>query len=112
MTVEDDCECNTICPQYQHCICIYHHDEGYCDCTCGPLQILSERTTKRPADSIINICVKGAELSAVAEFLSRYSEEELFIPAARAKTKISLEIKKTTLASVIEHVGLRIGLRG
>ncbi|ESY76743.1 hypothetical protein X740_27520 [Mesorhizobium sp. LNHC221B00] len=76
------------------------------------MQILSERTTKRPADSIVNICIKGAELSAVAEFLSRYSEEELFIPAARAKTKISLEIKKTTLASVIEHVGLRIGLPG
>jgi len=51
-------------------------------------------------------------LSAVAEFLNRYSEEELFIPAARAKTKISLEIKKTTLASVIEQVGLRIGLPG
>ncbi|RWF42605.1 MAG: hypothetical protein EOS46_26435 [Mesorhizobium sp.] len=112
MTIEDDCECNTICPKYQHCICIYHHDEGYCDCTCGPLRILSERAAKRPSHSIINICVKGAELSAVAEFLSRYSEEELFIPAARARTKISLEIKKTTLASVIEHVGLRVGLPG
>ncbi|WP_189591037.1 hypothetical protein [Mesorhizobium sp. M8A.F.Ca.ET.207.01.1.1] len=51
-------------------------------------------------------------MSAVAAFLSRYSEEELFIPAARARTKISLEIKKTTLASVIEHIGLRIGLPG
>jgi hypothetical protein len=46
----------------------------------------------------------------VAEFLSRFCEAELFIPAASAKTKISLEIKKASLASVIEKVGLRIGL--
>lgn len=111
MSIEDECICSVQCEGSGSCACLYGRDENTCTCVCGPLQVLPAQRPKT-VDSMVDICVKNAELSMVAEFLSRVCEAELFIPAARATTKISLRVKKASLGSVIEQLGLRIGLPG
>ena len=112
MSIEDECICSIQCARRgRGCLCAYDYEEDICTCFCGPPRVQPpQRLKKKSADSIVDICMKNAELSMVAEFLSRFCEGELFIPAALARTKISLRIKKASLASVIEQVGLRIGL--
>lgn len=110
MSIQDECICSVQCTKTnQRCTCLYSYDDDTCSCICGPAQVASQYR-KMPPDSLVDICIKNADLSIVAEFLSRSCEAELFIPAARARTKISLSIKKAPLHSVISEIGLRMDL--
>ena len=103
------CDCDTHCPDSTSCMCVFTHDDGVCNCDCfGPIVITSSAQSrkKRPLDALVSLCVKEVELGTLGEFLSRISDAELLIPAAKAKTKLSIEIKEASLESAIAKVGL------
>ena len=106
------CDCDTHCSTSTSCMCVFTHDDGICQCECtGPIVVTHSAATrpKKGLDTQVDVCARGADLATVAEFISRICNADLLIPAAKAKTAVSLELKNVSVAYVIEKVGLRVG---
>jgi hypothetical protein len=91
---------------------VHFHDDGVCNCECtGPITI-GEAPRKLSLYARVDIDTRGAELATVGEFLSRFCDAELLIPAAKASQEVLLSLKDVTLESVIQEAGLLVVNRG
>ena len=99
----DDCTCESQCPEADFCGCMYVYEEDRCTCSCG---IVIHPSKTLPADAPVAVNTKGIELARLAEFLGKFTADEVLIPASRAREKVSLRMEYTTLAGVLEEVGL------
>ncbi len=86
----------------------YYDDEGdagVCDCDC-PSTIVIHSPVLLSARVAINI--DGVELARLAAFLDERCEADVVVPGEREGEKVSLRMRDSTLADVIEAAGLTI----
>ncbi|QXC62245.1 hypothetical protein KSP35_05405 [Aquihabitans sp. G128] len=104
-----DCNCATVCPTSASCIVIYIHDTGECWCACSKdavtLEPFDQPAPVRLSDRI-DVDMRGADLAELGEFLSRRSEVDLLIPAARAADWVEVKAEGITLGDLVEQAGL------
>jgi hypothetical protein len=100
-------ECSCECPN--GCGCISSSDDPTnCVCRCfggarppnfGVFQGVGPTT-------LINAQFRGVDAGEVAVVLSRTLKVELAVPAALLKKRITVNLKKTPVRTVIKHLGL------
>jgi hypothetical protein len=98
--------CAVTCPDGG--ACLYCHDNGDCMLYCVGDPDLPATSKKANREDRVTFCVQGMRLSDIAVFLDRFLPDKIAIPAARAYTRVSLEVKDTPLAEVVESLGLVI----
>lgn len=103
----DDCTCAHLCPDGD-CIAIYVHDKHECWLLCSTGDSVAPNGKLSP-DTRLNIETRGIELAHLGEFLDRHCDTELFVPAAAARTRVTLRMEYATLSAVIEQAGLVTG---
>ena len=94
-----------MCPQGR-CIAIYVQDKHQCWLLChssGTTDIPDEQLS---LDARLNIEAHGVELVELASLLDEHCDVELLLPAAAARTQVSLYLKDTTIGAVIDHLEL------
>jgi hypothetical protein len=111
MSSPDTCTCDHECPgETCGCIFVYDDDEGdagQCDCDCrstiiihpSHLLLLSAR---------VAINTDGMDLPRLAAFLDQRCEADVLVPEEREREKVSLHMRDSTLADVIEAAGLTV----
>jgi len=80
-------------------------DEGECQCNCG---IIIHSPHVLPVSVRVAISTKGIDLARLAAFLDQRSDVDVLVPEGREREKVSLYMRDSTLADVIEAAGLTI----
>jgi hypothetical protein len=107
----DTCTCDHNCPG-EPCACIFVYDDdegdsGHCDCDCrGTIIIHPSRVLL--ASARVGISTYGVDLARLGAFLDERCEADLLVPEGREREKVSLHMRDSTLAEVIEAAGLTI----
>lgn len=88
-------------------VAIWVHDKQQCWVLCqGTGTIANIDQPRVGLETRISAEVKSLERARLAEFLATICEFELFIPAALASEKITLDVKEITLGDFVERTGL------
>jgi hypothetical protein len=111
MSSPDACTCDQVCPG-ESCACIFVYDDeegdaGQCDCDCrstiiihpSHLLLLSAR---------VALNTDGVDLARLGAFLNERCEADVLVPEERERENVSLHMRDSTLADVIEAAGLTI----
>jgi hypothetical protein len=107
-----NCRCGIQCPG-QTCICMWDYDEEACTCECPARSPhVGELTVLKALDAQVQITANGLTLAQLGEFLDRYCDASLMIPASDASKKIDLDVDYTTPRAVIDQTGLVIAGTG
>jgi hypothetical protein len=110
MSSPDTCTCQEQCPKDDFCACMLVYtsdagDDGDCRCDCG---IVIHPSHLLPASARVAISTDGIDLARLAAFLDRQCDVDVFVPEGRKHEKVSLYMRDSTVADVIEAAGLRI----
>ena len=110
MSSSDTCTCESQCPKDDFCSCLFIYegaegDEGECECDCG---IVIHSPPVLPVSARVAIDTKGIDLARLAAFLDQRCEVDVLVPDGREREKVSLYMRDSTLADVIEAAGLTI----
>ncbi|HEX6758498.1 MAG TPA: hypothetical protein VF086_08810 [Propionibacteriaceae bacterium] len=102
------CNCETDCAGYSQCACIRDYETKRCRCICGNPHVTLKADEGRQIkpDGMVDLFVKNTSLDVLAEFLSKLSYDELFIPAKDLKREVSLSLKEVPLSQALKEVGL------
>ncbi|MCX5515634.1 hypothetical protein C3941_06710 [Kaistia algarum] len=101
------CECESQCPTATHCYCIYTYEDGICVCVCDyPMVLPASARAPKSLTSMVDLCIKNVELADLAAALDSLSDANVLIPAARARTKVSLHMHKIPLGDALSKLGL------
>jgi hypothetical protein len=107
-----NCNCEQVCPGYDHCGCIYIYDEGHCRCICGPDPVVRpDVVLKARLDSRVDLHVRGASLGEVASLLAVTADAEIFVPAGQLDQRRELHLEQVSLDTVIRELGLMAVVR-
>ena len=102
-----NCNCANVCPDYDHCGCVYIYEEGHCHCLCGPRGVTApELVTKAALDSRVDLDVRGASLAEVGSLLARIADAEIFVPAHQLHQRRELYLEGVSLDTVVRELGL------
>jgi hypothetical protein len=105
----DTCTCDHLCPG-ESCACIFVYDDdegdaGVCDCDCRSTIVIHSPVL---LSARVAINTDGVELARLAAFLDERCEADVVVPEERDGEKVSLRMRDSTLANVIEAAGLTI----
>jgi hypothetical protein len=106
-----DCNCATVCPDYDHCGCVYIYEEGRCHCICGPdpagVVLAGEPVTLKAAlDSRVDVTARGASVGELGALLAAVTNAEIFVPASRLDERRELYLEDVSLDTVVRELGL------
>lgn len=110
MSSSHACTCQEQCPRDDFCGCIFIYedeegDEGDCLCDCG---IIVHSPRALPVSARVAISTKEIGLARLAAFLDQQCGVDILVPEGREREKVSLHMRDSTLAEVIEAAGLTI----
>lgn len=88
------------------CICVYYHATDECFAECVDHKLPPKGKIKVTSETKVDFCAQEIKLSDIAMFLDSFLPDQIAIPAARAYTPISQELKETSLAEVVKSLGL------
>jgi hypothetical protein len=105
----DTCTCDHLCPG-ESCACIFVYDDdegdaGVCDCDCRSTIVIHSPVL---LSARVAINADGVDLARLATFLDERCEADLLVPEEQVREKVSLHMRDSTLADVIEAAGLTI----
>ena len=111
MSSPDTCTCSAQCPKDDFCACIFVYkgpegDEGDCNCECGI--IIHPSPHVLPVSARVAINTDGIDLARLAAFLDKRCEGTVRAPGERQREKVTLHMRDSTLADVIEAAGLTL----
>ena len=107
-TGEDKCSvtCKSGC-----CLAIYWPDTKECStsCDCDKLQQSIDKTAiDLNKDTRVSITAKNVKLSRIALALNNIKGHQIYVPAGKEDSVISVSIKNISLTKAVESFGLRI----
>ena len=106
-----DCSCNAQCPgpDILDCTCTWIASTGQCTCLCDHAPVPQHEGVQLALDTPIAIDTRGdVTVARLAEILASISGQKLLIPAARSGEKLSIKESYTTIAEVVESLGLTV----
>jgi hypothetical protein len=80
--------------------------EDWCVAYCDPDPEPSDEPPPLRLDSAVNVDTRNIPLAQLGEFIARYFEGDLLIPAKSASKVVELTQKDTTLGALLDSVGL------
>jgi hypothetical protein len=103
----EDCTCANLCPEGP-CIAIYIHGTQECWVACDADD---DQKTLPPLNSVsldarVSVETHNATVADVSELLGKASKAELLVPAASIRDRVIIDVKETTLAEVVDELGL------
>jgi hypothetical protein len=115
MSSSGDCTCAAQCPRDEKCACIFVYegeegDEGECNCECAMTfhRPTPYRPRVLPVSARVAISTDGVDLARLATFLDKQCEVDVLVPEGRQDETVSLNMRDSRLADVIEAAGLTI----
>ena len=106
MSVQSDCNCETMCPGAVECACVYIYDEDVCHGYCINKAPPAPATLKAALDSRIDLNVRGATLAQVGRLLAGITECEIFVPATRIDERRDLYLQDVSLDAAVRELQL------
>jgi hypothetical protein len=104
------CDCATVCPKARHCAVMEvlkpKPGESWCVAICDPDPEPSAEPPPLRLDSAVNVDTRNIQLAQLGEFIARYFEGDLLIPARAASEVVEVTQKDTTLGALLDSVGL------
>ncbi len=110
-----DCICGVGCFGFGECVCIwiYNGDEGEdgeCMCFCDKPEPddsrLLPRRLKLSLNSRIAISTREVSIVRLGMVLGTISAADIAIPVSKARKRLSLKLKDTTIGNVVARSGL------
>jgi hypothetical protein len=98
-------KCKIECPG-GGCGCIYVYEEDTCTCECYDNNVGGTNLTLS-LGSKIDVSVKGLPLGQLAARFDRLLAREVLVPASRTRQKVSLQLKRVSVATALTTLGLQ-----
>ena len=104
------CNCDTDCPGFSVCSCItvYTNSHGTCYITCGPgvPDPIPATLANLGLDQMIDLSVREVPLSRLGLMLASICTADIFVPALDLDKPMTLYLRRVTLGTAIQDIGL------